>query len=53
LDAHLLYETGLHIGRGSGLGVSPAPHPAFRIFTSFKGFFHSQLINAPATRTSF
>ena len=48
LDAHLVYVIGLQIGRGSRLGVSPAPHPAFRIFTSFKGFF--SLLRHPALR---
>src|SRR5687768_17454477 len=38
----------------SGLGVSPAPHLAFRIFMSFRGFFfllrHSALrLFAPST----
>ena len=44
----LLYEIGLYIGCGSGLGVSPAPHLAFRIFTSFKGFFF--LLRHPTLR---
>jgi hypothetical protein len=30
---------GKDAGRSSRLGVSPGPHLAFRIFTSFKGFF--------------
>ena len=46
LDAHLLYELGLQFGRSSRLGVSPAPHLTFRIFTSFKGFFF--LLRHPA-----
>jgi hypothetical protein len=37
---------GLYIGRSSRLGVSPAPHLAFRIFTPFKGFFF--LLRHPA-----
>src|SRR5918993_5982630 len=48
LYAHLLYELGLQFGRSSRLGVCPAPHPAFRIFTSFKGFFF--LLCHPALR---
>ena len=35
-------------GRSSRLGVSPAPHLALRIFTSFKGFFF--LLAHPALR---
>src|SRR5918998_2536827 len=35
-------------GSALALGVSPAPHPAFRVFMSFKGFFF--LLRHPALR---
>src|SRR5918998_2038361 len=47
-DAQLLYEIGLYIGHSSRLGVCPAPHLAFRIFTPFKGFLF--LLRHPALR---
>src|ERR671917_2640616 len=41
-------EHSLYIGRGFRLGVSPAPHLAFGIFTPFNGFFF--LLRHPALR---